>query len=282
MTGYSIALDSLMDVCRLEIAYKAAGRPVPSYVFTALRQAIPYYVTRPIGELLKVGSETYPLEAEILAADLPCPYGWVYFEEPFMTMSALSDGSIGCTDIRAILWFVNDQSLNVVWYAQFEKTGPELWPIAAYQADHPATLAGPVSGLKLPADPPCEILAAAEAKYVRRPVAVVGALWAFLRQPFVNDEPVPAERATRRRMERQGYRAPAIRVVALRRAERSPAGIGQGGVEWHCQWLVRGHWRQQWCRGSGQHRPVFIVPFVKGPKDKPFRASSETIYAVVR
>ena len=48
-----------------------------------------------------------------------------------------------------------------------------------------------------------------------------------------------------------------------------------------CQFTVRGHWRNQWYARSGTHAPKFIEPFIKGPKDAPFKEVAR-VYAVER
>ena len=75
--------------------------------------------------------------------------------------------------------------------------------------------------------------------------------------------------------------AAGLRVIQLRRAERS-SPTGEGTHEYSCQWLVSGHWRQQFYPSTKEHRPVWIDPYVKGPDDKPFKVPRETVFRVVR
>jgi hypothetical protein len=35
------------------------------------------------------------------------------------------------------------------------------------------------------------------------------------------------------------------------------------------QWVVRGHWRQQWYPSRNVHRPIWITPHIKGPEGAP-------------
>jgi hypothetical protein len=73
-------------------------------------------------------------------------------------------------------------------------------------------------------------------------------------------------------------------VVVLRRSEASTGVSSVDAVarDYSCQWLVGGHWRQQYYPSTNEHRPIWIEPYVKGPEDKPFRAPAETVFAVAR
>lgn len=111
-----------------------------------------------------------------------------------------------------------------------------------------------------------------------------GAALTFMGQGLVVPREQAPDRGSRRRWARSGIaHEPLLRVVELRR--RRPEGTSahrEDPVEWSSRWLVRGHWRQQWCPGSQSHRPVWITPYVKGPDGKPLKTPSATVFAVVR
>lgn len=71
------------------------------------------------------------------------------------------------------------------------------------------------------------------------------------------------------------------KVVTLRRPTQQHTD-GTRDVEWNCQWHVRGHWRQQPYRSTGQVRPVFIEAYIKGPADKPLKPLSHNIFVAKR
>lgn len=74
-----------------------------------------------------------------------------------------------------------------------------------------------------------------------------------------------------------------VNVVSLRRVERTAGSAGPArSVEWACQWLVNGHWRNQFYPASGDHRTIWIAPYIKGPEEAPFRAPAEPVFAVNR
>lgn len=82
-----------------------------------------------------------------------------------------------------------------------------------------------------------------------------------------HDQPLPSE----------------IKVIQLRRSESQPhlSIDGAQGVDWSCRWVVSGHWRNR-PDASGDRRLIFIMPYVKGPSDKPLRIPKHTVYSVDR
>jgi hypothetical protein len=93
-----------------------------------------------------------------------------------------------------------------------------------------------------------------------------------------------AERPTRRRMAKAGFEhEPVVRVVELRRKQaRSERDGDPVYVEWSHQWIVSGHWRQQWYPSLNDYQPRWIMPYVKGPEDKPLKPPRAKVFAVVR
>lgn len=74
-----------------------------------------------------------------------------------------------------------------------------------------------------------------------------------------------------------------VKVIQLRRAESAARTDTPGEpVEWSCRWVVSGHWRNQYHPSDGKHELQYILPYVKGPEDKPLRIPSHTVYAVNR
>lgn len=116
-------------------------------------------------------------------------------------------------------------------------------------------------------------------------LSLFGSMLLFMEQRvLVAKEERPA-RATRRRLEREGWtHEPMVRVVQLRRAAAETGRRdGAAPVEWSCRWVVSGHWRQQACGPDrAERRPVFVLPYVKGPENAPLKAPAERVFAVVR
>jgi hypothetical protein len=92
------------------------------------------------------------------------------------------------------------------------------------------------------------------------------------------------DRHTRRRAERAGRVVPPfIRVITLRRLEMDRKKVGPTvPVDWQWQWEVRGHWRNQFFKSTGEHRPVFVESYIKGPEDKPLKPPGLKVFGAVR
>lgn len=94
---------------------------------------------------------------------------------------------------------------------------------------------------------------------------------------------VVGNRQARRQMQRLGYE-PSAKVVELRRREYQHREHENNPTyrDYSCQWIVRGHWRNQWHPSLGSHQPKWITPYVKGPGDKPLKTPRVNVFAVVR
>ncbi|KKM02540.1 hypothetical protein LCGC14_1783410 [marine sediment metagenome] len=109
------------------------------------------------------------------------------------------------------------------------------------------------------------------------------AFWTFLSQELIVMGKARSPRAVRHHARRQGCAEPLIRVVRLRRIHKKAFDSEDGtAVEWSHRWMVRGHWRNQPYPREGRVRPKWIMPYVKGPEDKPFEAPRPTIFDVSR
>lgn len=107
---------------------------------------------------------------------------------------------------------------------------------------------------------------------------------AWLNQRVLVAEAAHVERHRRKDFNRRtGQALEAIKVVQLRKNEYPPREHGESEVEWSCRWAVIGHWRNQACGPKhGDHQLRYIMPFVKGPSDKPFREAPRKVYEVSR
>lgn len=103
----------------------------------------------------------------------------------------------------------------------------------------------------------------------------VHALWLMLNQTITALDQEPAQRAARRRAEREN-RPTTVTTVRLRRIEHASRNEGESLVEWHSRWIVRGHWRwQPYGTGRKQRRRIWIAPFIKGPEEAPLRLTNK-------
>jgi hypothetical protein len=107
--------------------------------------------------------------------------------------------------------------------------------------------------------------------------AWVGAFFRLVASRVVREEGHHQSRAERRRGQRAGVVEPSpVRVITLREAahraddiDADEADEGRRAPRWSHRWVVSGHWRQQWYATEQRHAPVWIDPYVKGPKDVP-------------
>lgn len=101
------------------------------------------------------------------------------------------------------------------------------------------------------------------------------ATWLLMGQTLVRSEPMTAPRAARRRIERlDPVLDSTVRSIDLRRARAGPSDrsddeSGTGTREYQHRWIVRGHWRNQYYASRGDHRPIWIYPYLAGPEGKP-------------
>lgn len=109
----------------------------------------------------------------------------------------------------------------------------------------------------------------------RRTWLLLQSFWRLSRQIVPTKEPLP--RALRRDRKRH-YRTEDVTIITLRR-QRHPNDFEHepGEVDWKWQWVVRGHWRNQYYSTLGEvgdpqaYRQIWIMPFMKGPEDAPIK-----------
>ena len=109
-------------------------------------------------------------------------------------------------------------------------------------------------------------------------------LFAFMNQPFSTAESRRLPRAQRRSLQREaGLEDPQVKVITLRRTQHTKGQSNGGSTAWACRWFVKGHWRSQYYARTQQNRPLWIMPYMKGPEDKPLKGNkSIALYHVTR
>ncbi len=252
-----------------------------------LQRAEPFYWAPPICELLETVAPPMP-DWTLTADALPVPTAWWHLARPL----ALPGDAAAVEPLVALAYTTEAGlagTLQVLAYVGVPEReagipGPVVpWPLgaprsAAVRASVAADLARWGSA------------GAAQAEWTRARVEALLRYLAtglvFLGERLLVLEPAAADRATRRRVEREGprlglRRPPLVQVVQLRRTV-APASQAGRAVAWTCRWLVRGHWRQQWYPSQRRHQPRYIAPHLKGPADKPLRLPGARVWAVVR
>lgn len=110
------------------------------------------------------------------------------------------------------------------------------------------------------------------------------AFFRFIRQRIVLPSLYVPVRHEQRRIQKQRLvpSDPVVRVVQLRTTSSAARG-GTADRQYSCRWIVRGHWHSYWCGVSGATRELrWLLPHIAGPPGRPLKASTTTLYAVVR
>ena len=74
-----------------------------------------------------------------------------------------------------------------------------------------------------------------------------------------------------RNANRNGIESKDVTVIQLRRTRSPQEGEAEEGGALTVRFVVRGHWRNQWYPSLGEHRQIWISPYVKGPDGAPLR-----------
>lgn len=258
-----------------------------------LRGAALFHVSETMTDLAVAAAASLP-EFQLADFDLPARTGFIFFDKPIALLERHSGpGQHPATQIRACLWQRQDlpdgygivwESFYGDWYQWLDDAVSRGYFDQAVLADcigrdHPLqleTYCGEplvISGNK-PKYSQREHAMAQELESVSR---VLRSAWLLLQQPLAQVTEVSPARGTRRRMQRAGREAASVRVIELRRRQHAVAD-SQSEREWHHQWIVRGHWRNQWYPAHEVHRPIWIAPHIKGPEGAPM-LGGEKVYA---
>ncbi len=91
----------------------------------------------------------------------------------------------------------------------------------------------------------------------------------FIQEPWIEAVEESPGRQLARQSQRRGGSS-TVKVVRLRKREVDrPKSDHHAPVEWSHQWVVEGHWRNQWYPSQGRHAPRWVRRHIKGPEDKP-------------
>lgn len=278
---YRKAIASGHQHCRPVMSDDQAAVYLASQEAERLRRAELYYVSEPMTRLAQSAGRTLPVT--LLPDDLPSPYGLVVFAVP-----------IGQNDAHPDMG-PPSQVVAAAWGPM--SSAPEQWPTGGLWIDwyvdkQTVPLAARSSAPRLFLDNDAQVPFSAdpidrgdpetESTY---PFMTLLAVWMLLGQTLATAEEIPLDRATRKRAARAGEPEPRVRIIDLRARRRAGSSESQqtaaAGRDYHHQWVVRGHWRQQWYPSREAHRPVWISPYIKGPEDAPL-IGGEKVYALRR
>jgi len=245
----------------------------------ALQFGATYACTSQIGAWLETAARSIPDTFALEPSDPPAPEGFFWIAAP-----CAAEGPC----VHAYSWRAQPEHVDMAAFGHLGK-GQALtilfeapWPFGMTISDglYGNGLVDSAINERVCADNP------EMARLGERIARFWSATFVFLQQRVFSISVDPADRHTRHRLERTGVNLdPRVRVIHLRRKIGEPSGeepYGETVHEWHWQWLVRGHWRNQYFPSQRRNRPVFVQPYVKGPKDKPLKPVATTVYSVDR
>lgn len=235
-------------------ALKVDGTGLGAIVLDALGGDL-FAVSGPMGELAATAGgslELFDMEAQ----DVPSPTGVLAFESPPPLLQG-ADGDGEPMTLHGAAWAMREAGEGgCVW----------ITPIAQPSNSAELLLGGP---RLLPFSMADQIPAMTREKTLFDfLVTTLRAAWLLMGQPLAESSEIEPSRAIRRRLHRIGHEPASVRLIDLRRPRRGSAH-GGSDRDYHHQWIVRGHWRQQWYPARQVHRPVWIAPHVKGPEGAP-------------
>jgi hypothetical protein len=255
----------------------------------ALQRAETYYVTADIWEAIATSAASLPADVVIALEHVPATHGWIWLEHPVTLPDAPplpGNESHATVDLkmRAALWSVGYFE-NGVPYLTIETFHNLVGDLASKPVIPGRTMIVVLNATLAVQDASLERFMPSYTgqhlelmHYVVR--SVVG-LFLWIRQTIVVPTAVPLERHAAKRMSRAQI-AGDLHVVTLRRKAAEPTAEHGEPVEWSCRWVVSGHWRKQFYPSKDRHEYLWILPFVKGPADKPLKPPDPKVFAVIR
>lgn len=261
----------------------------------ALLRATPFWVAPHICDLLYTSADSLP-EWTFSADLLPMKSGFMWYDKPLELLDGAKLSGLSWMHVTGYKRDVDMPQLAPEDSDDDPKDGKNLILVVFFVAHNtsqghvePSGLTVVTEGVTLDKilDPlSSETRSVQHEDSYGQKIRLLGTTLLFMNQRIVVDRETVADRATRRRYERdnKGKTPPSIRVVMLRREDRDrhASDYGSKEVEWHCQWLVRGHWRQQpYGPGKRMVRPQWIAPHWKGPENMPVKGDT-VIGALVR
>ena len=217
-----------------------------------LMMATPVHVAEPVAELWDAARQDFVPEP-FHETDPFVPYGFALL--PNAVAMRASEGSFVT---RAIAWGVFPGGASIITFAHDDDFA-ERFGVSGWEGGGWAVTYGD----------------AVTAGRDVEPNRHVQAFWRLGREFVTGSERAP--RGLRRAAGRAGViNAEHVTILRLRRHVSAAAETARA-QDWSCQWIVRGHWRNQWHPSLGEHRQRYIAPYIKGPDDKPLRLGDRAV-----
>lgn len=237
-----------------------------------------YHFSPDTCEVLRHAANAYPLDT----SPPPESYfltdsGFWHFSESAADTSAMDRMS---RPLMGILWHRNRATKKITFIALIEEPGYVPLPLVFAVWPDDATIQEMVEDFRIPDPDPVDD---ASTTLMVRLSQYFAAGLTFCHQRIFLDRKIIPDRAARRRAAAVGVPVPSdVRVITLRRPVSKPAESSRD-VDWQWRWIVNGHWRQQAMGPNRQDREtIWILPYMKGPGDKPLKPPAQTVFSVQR
>ena len=247
-----------------------------------------FYWSRGIVDVVSIAAQSLPDSWYLMKQDIPATSGFFWFaKEPEIEYRGIrafgwvllttrdnvavvhipkDNGAMPDFDSLALITFINNPD--------FPKPLPCLSRIVVGQSLSAWRLEQSDYAVSINANP-------SEFTYDYHAVRLFAAMLSFIQQKILVTSRHATSRATRRRVASSRSAEADINIIKLRSVVHHGHKGQELPVEWSCQWLVRGHWRDQWFPSIAKNRTIWIRPYIKGPEDKPLRNPGR-LFAVVR
>jgi hypothetical protein len=249
-----------------------------------LANAAPFYVTQEMCELLHHAQKTFP-PTKLRPVDLPVPTGFVFMAEPLWVVDIHGE----VLPWQAFTWGLGhgedpseSTGIHLTIYAHREADPQRhdgdmgvMFPTlaitheTAWAFDHDyAGRTGWGPGMKH--NEGIEISEEALESGIEM-LRTIHTFFILSWQKIATPTPMMATRGVRKRAQRSlpKKEIPEVRVVQLRRSKERTSTEEGSGREYSHRWMVDSFWRRQWYPSEGRHKPKWIAPHIRGPKDKP-------------
>lgn len=251
----------------------------------ALKFGDTYFWSHQMSGLLGSSAPSFPAEGQWSQEDCPSPLGFAWFDNQIGWRDPESGRWVAA---KALTWRLgqtpNDVVANIglIWAAGTDQKSDRPTGVLLVQWEQHETMVDAVKrafdGAKRDRD---NDSASALAH------ALFAAMTRLLAQRILVAPQQRAERHARRRLEKDGWtHEPLIRVVELRRKQSKSNGHGDHeSANYAYQFVVSGHWHRYWMGKDGDEKvlqPRWLMPYVKGPEDKPLKPPRAKVFAVVR
>lgn len=243
-----------------------------------------FYVSPEMMELAVHAAQSIP-DFSVQPEDLPTPDGFLYSPEPMGILQRNDDIGSAVAHIIGMCWISLPEAVCVSFlydrdrlFDQYSTSNVVDWVRA-----HLPRLCELDHNMALLWNDPCldDLTRFPDGSDPRiQPARVMKTIWLLMQQEISATSDATYDRATQRRLARKQVEPARVRIITLRRASTSSTNQ-EDAREYRHQWIVRGHWRNQYYPSRDVRRPVWIAPHIKGPDGAPL-LGGEKVYSWTR